>query len=103
MANIPGFELALAERLAGTSPDERGMGPDFDAPIFACHDSKPGAEITCAGWLASQGAAHPNVRLMVLRGEIEPEALKPSPEWPELHTSFADVIAEMREQTAELR
>lgn len=39
--------LELAEGLAGCCPDKRNMGPDFGANMFACHQSKKGAEIAC--------------------------------------------------------
>ncbi len=58
--------MDLAESLAATCPDERGMGPDFSASLFACHKSREGKEIACAGWLAMVGHRHPQVRLAVL-------------------------------------
>jgi hypothetical protein len=96
--DIPNFSLELAENLANTSPDASGMGPDFGAPLFACHDSREGSEIACAGWMAQVGAAHPGVRLMAMQGRIDESALQPEVGWPELHESFADVIAQLREQ-----
>lgn len=93
---IPNFNLNLAERLAATSPDERGMGPDFGAPQFACHQSRDGEEIVCAGWLAVHGENHPNVRLAVAMGRLPPEALAPGDDWPELHASYHEVIAKLR-------
>lgn len=98
VADIPGFSLELAESLANTSPDERGMGPDFGDPLFACHDSKPGDEIACASWLAVVGASHPMVRLHVMTGRIARHQLEPQPGWPELHESFGSMIAELRQQ-----
>lgn len=69
--DIPNFSLTLAESLAGTCPDHRGMGPEFGAPLFACHQSPVGRETHCAGWLASVAHAHPGVRLAVTRGRLE--------------------------------
>jgi hypothetical protein len=101
---IPNFRLELAEELDRTSPDEKGFGPGFTAegeppPMFACHQSTPSQEIVCAGWLAAVGSAHPVVRLNVLRGEIEPDALEPGPGWPKLHRSFQEVIRKLRRTT----
>ncbi len=93
---IPGFRLELAEHLAGTCPDQDDSGPNFGAPVFACHHSKPGDEILCRGWLAAVGNAHPSVRLLVLRGKLDGEALHPDPSWPPLHASFHELIAKLR-------
>lgn len=94
--DIPRFSLALAEKLAATCPDDRGCGPDFGAPMFACHQSKIGKEIHCAGWLASVGHAHPGVRLNVMRSRIDAARLEPGPGWPALHDSYAGVLEKLR-------
>lgn len=96
---IPGFRLELAERLAESCPDTRGMGPEFDAPVFACHESRVGEEIACAGWLATAGNAHPGIRLAVMQGRLDPEALAPAPGWPPLHPTYTAVLAQLRAQT----
>uniref|UniRef100_UPI00403F8A4E DUF6283 family protein n=1 Tax=Paraburkholderia sp. 22B1P TaxID=3080498 RepID=UPI00403F8A4E len=59
---IPNFDLELAEKLADTCPDHRGTGPDYGTGVFACHQSWPGEEFACAGWLAKVGHRHPAVR-----------------------------------------
>lgn len=92
---IPGFSLELAEGLANTSPDDRGMGPDYGSPVFACHQSKPEGGVYCSGWLAAVGSAHPNVRFAVGIGEIPHDALRPPP-GVELHTTFGQVIEKLR-------
>lgn len=94
---IPNFSLALAENLARTSPDEDGMGPEAFAPQFACHQSRDGAEIVCAGWLAAVGECHPMVRLAVLKGDIPAEALEPR---ADLHETFGEVIEKLRADMA---
>lgn len=94
--DIPNFDLSLAEALAPTSPDACGMGPDFGASMFACHQSKMGREIPCAGWLAKVGHRHPGVRLSVRMGRIQPEALRPGPDWPDLHDNYPDVLDKLR-------
>lgn len=95
--DIPGFSLDLAEGLAGTSRSG-AIGPDFGSAMFACHDSTENNEIACAGWLAVEGSAHPTVRLMVMRGDLDPSALEPGEGWPELHENFEQVITKLREQ-----
>lgn len=92
---IPNFRLELAERLAGTSPDERGMGPELGAAQFACHQSKEDP-VVCAGWLAVHGSAHPAVRIKVIEGEVPVEALRPGDDWPELEPDFQAVIEKLR-------
>lgn len=96
---IPNFSLDLAEGLADTSPDERGYGPSFESALFACHQSREGAEVVCAGWLAMVGARHPRVRWGVMFGTFEPESLSPGEGWPELHETFGEVIEKLRETT----
>lgn len=93
--------MELAERLAGTSPDEDDMGPSFPAAIFACHDSNEGDEIICAGWAASVGASNPNLRLLVNQGSVSSGALARKADWPKLHRSFVDVIAKLRRHEIE--
>ncbi len=95
-SDIPQFNLELAEQLAGTCPDDRGMGPDFGSAQFACHQSRPGSEIVCAGWLAVVGHRHPAVRMAVLTGATPHEALSPGKDWPALHGTFAEVIEKLR-------
>jgi Family of unknown function (DUF6283) len=93
--SIPNFRLELAEGLANTSR-QGGYGPAFGAPMFACHHSRPGDEIVCRGWLAVEGHSHPSVRLAVLRGEYDPEALRPGKGWPRLHRDFGELIEKLR-------
>lgn len=94
--DIPNFDLSLAERLANTCPDHKGMGPDFGASMFACHQSKEGDEFPCAGWLAKVGNRHPSVRIAVFEGRLDPAALKPGVDWPELHDTYQDVLDKLR-------
>lgn len=93
---IPGFSMAKAEALVNTCETSERGGVEFGAPQFACHQSNDGEEVVCAGWLATQGAAHPNVRLGVLIGRTPVEALRPGEDWPELHESFEEVIEKLR-------
>lgn len=94
--DIPNFDLEMAEGLAGTSPDENGFGPDFSASMFACHQSKEGEEFACAGWLATVGHRHPQVRLAVAMGRLNEAALFPGDDWPKLHSSYVEVLEKLR-------
>lgn len=91
---IPGFELELAERLEATCDHE------FGTPVFACHQSREGDEIPCAGWLAVYGDRSITVRLMVMSGRVPAEALTPGAGWPALEESFEDVILKLRATAA---
>lgn len=95
--DIPNFNLEMAENLAATCPDARGMGPNYDAAWFACHQSREGAEFPCAGWLASVGIAHPGVRLALMSGRLDVVTLTVPPNSPELHESYGEVIAKLRQ------
>lgn len=86
----------MAEGLASTSPDRRGVGPDWNAPQFACHQSKPGEEFPCAGWLAVHGRAHPGVRWNLIQGHYEPSVLDRGADWPELHASYQEMMDKLR-------
>lgn len=94
--DIPNFDLELAEGLARLSPDAEGIGPDRHAAFFACHQSKPGAEIICAGWLAMVGEY--NLRAVVARhdGRLDPAGFAPGPDWPDLHTNYPEVLEKLR-------
>lgn len=92
---IPGFCMEKAEALARTS--RRGeFGPELGDPQFACHQSRPGEEIVCAGWLAVEGHAHPGARLNVALGHVPEEALAPGEDWPDLEPDFQHVIEKLR-------
>lgn len=95
-SDIPNFSLALAEGLSTCCPDNRGMGPECGAGMFACHQSKDGAKITCAGWLATVGHRHPGVRLAVAMKRLNMSALRPGNDWPTLHSSYQDVLEKLR-------
>jgi hypothetical protein len=86
----------LVDAVPGRFPEERwlamratcdtgsGSAPP-DAPLFACHKTRQGAEYVCAGWLAREGSGHVGIRIAVLRGRLPAEALSPSEGWPPLH------------------
>jgi Family of unknown function (DUF6283) len=99
---IPGFRLDLAEQLTRTC-GEPGLERPLNAPRFACHLSEEGKRFDCAGWLAAVGYHHLGIRLAVIRGEIPAAALRPDDTWPELHTSYDEVLAKLRESAPDLR
>jgi hypothetical protein len=99
--DIPEFSLEMAENLAATCPDERGMGPDFVAKWFARHLSREGSELPCASWLAMVGDAHPSVRMALRDGRLSPEAIRPASDGPVLHESYREVLEKLRRTVAQ--
>lgn len=81
------------ELLRVTVADENGGSAPLGAPLFACHKTVEGREISCAGWLAVEGHGHVRVRLAVVQGHLDPDALHPGEGWPALYPSF-DAMAE---------
>ncbi|MEU1813248.1 DUF6283 family protein [Micromonospora aurantiaca (nom. illeg.)] len=90
----------LRDYLGGTVPGE----PDFGRPVdgdplsalgtmFACHGIPNDNAHLCAGWLAAHGADHPLVRLGIAWGLIDPVALTPGEDWPDLWGSAAEMLA----------
>lgn len=51
----------------------------------------------CAGWLVRYGWHSIGVRLALAAGDLSPESLEPGPDWPDLHETFDEVIAKLRE------
>ena len=88
--DIPNFRLELAEGLAACQDGE------LLSPMFGCHLSKPGEEFVCAGWLAVHGYESIGVRLRLSRGMLDPEALHPQPDWPELHHDYDEMMVKLR-------
>ncbi|WP_306555201.1 DUF6283 family protein [Acidovorax sp.] len=93
--DIPGFSREKAQDLVTTCPDVRGHGPSFDAKVFACHQSKPGGEFPCAGWLATVGHCHPIVRWACIQGKVPEVVLAPGPGWPALHQNYGEVLRKL--------
>jgi hypothetical protein len=72
--DIPNYQIDLARRLKKTI-----NGTPEDG-VMACHYSKPGEEIACAGWLYNQLGVGNNilVRLEVAQGTLPvPEVFGP--------------------------
>jgi len=86
---FPPERYAALETTRGRRDDPHG-GTDapLGSPWFACHKSRGGEEFHCAGWLAVEGRSHVGVRLAVAVGELDPEALSPGEDWPELHADY---------------
>ena len=81
------------ELLANTSRRPDGESAGLTDPMFACHKTVEGREIPCAGWLAVEGHAHVGVRLAVAMGRIDPQQLRPAPDWPDLYYDFHALAA----------
>lgn len=77
---------------AGTCVLADGTGPDFGAPLFACHKAGTGPARLCAGWLAVEGHAHPSIRLAYGMGLIPAEALHAGDDWPDLFASAVEMF-----------
>jgi hypothetical protein len=80
----------MAEELIDTTSDQLG------APIFQCHQSRPGQKVVCVGWLWRYGWDSLGIRMMLMRGAMRPEELEPDPSI-ELHETFDEVITKLRE------
>jgi hypothetical protein len=42
------------------------------------------------------GHRRPSVRLAVVTGRLDPVALKPGADWPELHDNYQEVLEKLR-------
>lgn len=80
------------QELAATSGTPGDEVP-AQGPLFACHKSDQDNSAACAGWLASVGHEHIGVRIAVAQGRLDAAALQPGEDWPELHPTFADMVA----------
>lgn len=89
---IPGFSPQRAEDLRATCERSQGLG----TAMFACHQSRVGEEIVCAGWLAVHGRESIAVRIAVLEGRVPVQALDPGEDWPPLYADFDAMIANLR-------
>lgn len=59
-----GYDVEKHRALAGTiNSGLASIGPELR--IFACHESKPGREIHCVGWLANQLGPGNNLGLRI--------------------------------------
>jgi hypothetical protein len=73
LTDIPnGYSVALHEDLRGTIAEPGAVCLTGVKRIMACHYSKVGEEIPCAGWMAHQLGAGNNIwlRIEVARGRM---------------------------------
>ena len=86
------FPAERYEALRATS-GTRGREAPVGSPMFACHKSPEGREEACAGWLAAVGYESLTVRLQLAFGRLDPAALTPGDDWPELFDSYEQMAA----------
>lgn len=65
------------------------------SPLFACHISKEGKDVPCAGWLAAVGYYSIQVRVLIAHGRLPRNVLQPGRTWPPLFTSYDAMEAVM--------
>lgn len=99
LTDIPnGYSVELHKELHRTIAEPGDLGLSSVCHVMACHYSKPGQEIPCAGWLAHQLGPGNNIglRLQAIRGRV------PLPETDgEQHQSFEDTIPDVLDSTSE--
>ena len=86
-ADIPRFSIDKMRALANTVGD----GDDF-RPVMACHYSPCGAETPCIGYVHVEGYSNLNVRLMIIRGELDLRAIDEACEPLDLWPSFDEML-----------
>jgi len=86
-ADIPRFDIALMRRLTSTV----GRGDAFRR-IMACHGSACGGETPCIGYVHVEGYTNLGVRLMVMRGELDIEAIDRACAGLDLWDSFDEML-----------
>lgn len=91
-APVGQWSMERFQNLAATSGTP-GAEIAYGGPMFACHKSVAGRDQACAGWLATVGGEHIGVRIAVAQGRLDPAALSPGEGWPELHPTYADMVA----------
>ncbi len=70
-------------------------------PIMACHHSPVGGERPCVGYLAVEGWRNLAVRVMAIRGEIDPAAIDAATKDLDLWESFEAMLAAYERALAE--
>lgn len=84
------FDACRYDALRSTS-GEPGREVSIGAPMFACHNTIEGRDAACAGWLAVVGYHHLGVRLAVIMGALDPSALEPGDDWPDLFDTYEEM------------
>lgn len=84
--------LALADTIAPQNPMPEQIAASLMGPlkIFACHDSKPGRELACVGWLVNQLGPGNNIplRIAVRSGRVSARVRTVGPQ----HERFEDTL-----------
>ncbi|MFF7198321.1 DUF6283 family protein [Streptomyces sp. NPDC008079] len=98
------FSLERFKSLWNTShqPDPNAIRSGEDVlgqPMFACHKTPEGNEKSCAGWLAVAGYNNLAVRYAVAVGTLPESALTPGDGWPELFSSFEEMVERQARRT----
>ncbi|MGH9067753.1 MAG: DUF6283 family protein [Acidimicrobiales bacterium] len=88
LGHFPPERYAALRATTGAPGTEAPIG----APMFACHQTIEGREAACAGWLATAGYWHIGVRLAVAGGRLPVLALVPQEDWPELYSSYEEMV-----------
>ena len=95
--DIPnGYCVTKHTGLANTIAEPGALRIGGELRIMACHESKPGKELPCAGWLAQQLGPGNNImlRLAVAKGRIDADIELVG----EQHQTLADTLPEDLEQ-----
>jgi hypothetical protein len=71
----PGEFTADRYELLADTAGLPGAEVPVGGPMFACHHTKAGAPVACAGWLAVCGDQHLGVRMAIAEGRLSVEAL----------------------------
>jgi len=87
--DIPGYSEELHRKLTCTIAGDPIASLFKRTAVMACHYSKEGEEIPCAGWLENQIGAGNNIgmRLAVMRGHLP----VPRTDGPQ-HETFEDTL-----------
>lgn len=94
---IPRFDLGKAERLVSTAIPDDGSDGWFD--VMACHHSTEDDNQPCVGSVAAdQDMANINHRLLAVKGEIDPTAIREACADLDLYPTFALMLASLRGQ-----
>lgn len=86
-ADIPGFSIELMRGLSDTV----GEGDAFRT-IMACHGSACGEERACSGYVAQEGDANLNVRVLAALGEIDIVGIREACDGLDLWPSFHEML-----------
>lgn len=92
--DIPNFSLELMKGLAKTTYPRDAHEYDRDGfrSIFACHDSKPGKECACAGYVARDGIHNINVRLLAVKSNANLMEITERANEDDLYDNFYEML-----------